>query len=95
MEYGLFKKVRNQLPEPNEQGERVVRFTKPSDVKWELPSPEILAVHAALARVLHASGMAEIVEKVFQDFEEIRSMHVMSDKVSNLLGEHLLLFVHG
>ncbi|KUL81969.1 hypothetical protein ZTR_10714 [Talaromyces verruculosus] len=95
VEYGLFKKVRNQLPEPNEQGERVVRFTKPSDVKWELPSPEILAVHAALAQVLHASGMAEIVEKVFRDFEEIRNMHVMSDKVSSLLGEHLLLLVHG
>jgi hypothetical protein len=28
-------------------------------------------VHAAIARILHASGMADVIDKTLQDMEEI------------------------
>lgn len=57
------------LPQPNAHGERIVRFEKHTDL--DLPSPELLEIHAVLAKILHASGMGEYIEKVIQDRSEI------------------------
>jgi hypothetical protein len=86
------------LPAPNAQGERIVRFAKQPGVNIELPSPAILEAHAALARVLHASGMAEQIEKFLRDQEEIvekiQDIHEFSSHISDLLARRLSLLVH-
>lgn len=58
----------------NASGEMIIRFTKPQDVDTELPSRVLLATHAAVAQILHASGMAEYVDKILDDREEIRQL---------------------
>lgn len=40
----------------------------------ELPSSILLATHAAIAQILHASGMAEVIDRVLQDAEEIKCL---------------------
>ena len=76
------------LPTPNAEGERIVRFKK-FDQNTQLPSPAILEAHAALARVLNASGMAEEIEKILRDQEKIKAqmldMHEFSHDVPELL----------
>ncbi|KLJ07872.1 hypothetical protein EMPG_16654 [Blastomyces silverae] len=60
------------LPEPDENNERVVRFTKHANYK--LPSRALLSAHAAVARILHATGMARIIDQIFRDREELRCL---------------------
>ncbi|KZF21946.1 hypothetical protein L228DRAFT_247558 [Xylona heveae TC161] len=57
------------LPKPNDHGHRLIKFTQHSDV--ELPSRSLLLMHASLAKILHASGMSERIDKVLQDREDI------------------------
>ncbi|KAJ5804242.1 uncharacterized protein N7518_000545 [Penicillium psychrosexuale] len=40
------------------------------DHHYRLPSPIILAVHAAIGNILHASGRADIFEKLMYDFRD-------------------------
>jgi len=60
------------LPPPNARGDRIVRFEKHADV--ELPSRVLLETHAALAKILHASGMAEYIDRIMEEREEIRCL---------------------
>ncbi|EFQ99939.1 hypothetical protein MGYG_02946 [Nannizzia gypsea CBS 118893] len=39
-----------------------------------LPSPELLGTHTALAKILHTSGMAESIDKLMEDCDEIVCM---------------------
>lgn len=43
-----------------------VRF-KSYDQRYDLPSPELFKVHAVLARIFHASGAAQQIEKTLND----------------------------
>lgn len=36
----------------------------------EPPAPRLLAVHCAIARILHLSGAGEYIDKIFRDMEE-------------------------
>lgn len=40
------------------------------DQRYDLPSPELLKVHAIIARIFHASGAAEYIEKALRDLGE-------------------------
>ncbi|KAF8576387.1 hypothetical protein K439DRAFT_664045 [Ramaria rubella] len=37
-----------------------------------LPDPRYIAIHAACAKVLHASGAAEVVDQYLKDYEEVK-----------------------
>lgn len=39
-----------------------------------LPDPRYLALHAACAKVVHASGMAEILDRAFDDLESMPTL---------------------
>jgi hypothetical protein len=45
-----------------------------SNSNMALPSPELLGTHAALAKILHASGMAERIDSVMRDWDELRCL---------------------
>ena len=60
------------LPTPNAQGDRIIKFESHNDV--DLPSRNLLQTHAALAKILHASGMAEHIDKVMEERDEIRGL---------------------
>lgn len=57
------------LPPLDERGRRLVRFQKRAD--FLLPSRELLEVHATIAKILHASGRADRLEKIMRDREQI------------------------
>jgi hypothetical protein len=40
------------------------------DGRYPLPDENLLAVHAAVAAILHASGMAEVIDRILQDRDE-------------------------
>jgi hypothetical protein len=46
-----------------------VTFTA-HDSRYPLPDEKLLAVHAAVAAILHASGMAEVIDRILQDRDE-------------------------
>jgi hypothetical protein len=46
-----------------------VTFTA-HDGRYPLPDEKLLAVHAAVAAILHASGMAEVIDRILQDRDE-------------------------
>jgi hypothetical protein len=50
-------------------GDGYVTFTA-HDGRYPLPDEKLLAVHAAVAAILHASGMAEIIDRILQDRDE-------------------------
>ncbi|KAJ9374430.1 hypothetical protein DTO282F9_1425 [Paecilomyces variotii] len=60
------------LPPPNQNNERLVKFEKYSNCN--LPSRVLLDTHAVIARILHASGKAEEIDKIFQEREQIRCL---------------------
>lgn len=45
-----------------------------NDTSYELPSPAILEAHAAVARILNATGMGEKIEDTLRDREELRCL---------------------
>ena len=47
-----------------------VTFTA-HDGRYPLPDEKLLAVHAAVAAILHASGMAEVIDRILQDRDEM------------------------
>jgi len=64
--YNVTPIVRLALPE-------YVEFTAHSGLH-ELPSPELLRLHAAVAQVLHASGLARYIDDVHEDRDMIRCL---------------------
>jgi hypothetical protein len=46
-----------------------VTFTA-HDGRYPLPDKRLLTVHAAVAAILYASGMAEVIERILQDRDE-------------------------
>jgi len=50
-----------------------VEFTAHSGLH-ELPSPELLQLHAAVAQVLHTSGLARFIDDVHEDRDMIRGL---------------------
>ncbi|PPQ93669.1 hypothetical protein CVT25_012728 [Psilocybe cyanescens] len=48
-----------------------IELTTPDPVKYPLPDPHYLALHAACAQVVHLSGAGKYIEKVLQDIETI------------------------
>ncbi|GFF82055.1 LOW QUALITY PROTEIN: conserved hypothetical protein, partial [Aspergillus lentulus] len=54
-------KVNQHLPYRNQDGERPVTFNQHADC--ELPIPVLLATHAAITEILHASGQAEQIDE--------------------------------
>ena len=50
-----------------------VEFTSHSGLH-QLPSPEILHLHAAVAQVLHVSGLARLIDDVHEDRNMIRCL---------------------
>lgn len=57
------------LPAPNRYGNREVRFQQHRGSQMPLPSRVLLATHAAIARILHASGMSEVIDRALEDME--------------------------
>lgn len=47
-----------------------ITFTT-ADHNLPIPDPRYLAIHAACAQVIHATGMAKCLDKVLQDMEEM------------------------
>ena len=41
------------------------------DIRYALPYPELLKIHAVIAQILYASGRAEEIDKVLRDRDEI------------------------
>lgn len=68
------------LPQPNSNGDRIVQFRGHADIK--LPSRTILQTHTALAKILHASGMAETIHKIMEEREELQCL--ASDGSTNI-----------
>ena len=64
--YKVSYAIRAVLPE-------YVEFTAHSGL-LELPSPELLRLHAAVAQVLHASGLARLIDDVHEDRNMIRCL---------------------
>jgi hypothetical protein len=60
------------LPAPNAQGDRIVKFESHNGL--DLPSRNLLQTHAALARILHASGMVEHIDKIMEERLEVRGL---------------------
>lgn len=42
------------------------------DNRWPLPSPKLLALHAAIGNIWHASRMADYVERILREADSIR-----------------------
>lgn len=64
--------IQAYLPRPDVYGIRKITFQQHSDAA--LPSPEVLGVHCALAKILHASGMSERIDKIIQEREELKCL---------------------
>ncbi|EUC55802.1 hypothetical protein RSOL_136530 [Rhizoctonia solani AG-3 Rhs1AP] len=72
----------HSLPEDS-----IVQFTTPDAERLPLPDPRYLAIHAACAKVLHASGIGEHIDQVLRDYEELPVL--ATDGTSNALFEAL------
>lgn len=64
-----------------------VSFVSRSNIP--VPDPRYLALHAACAKVVHQSGMAEILDKLIEDLE--RTDVLSSDGSSANLLHHALM----
>ncbi|KAL1969865.1 hypothetical protein VTN77DRAFT_7374 [Rasamsonia byssochlamydoides] len=70
---GFQRGLIRDLPPPNANNERLVTFKKHGN-NCDLPSPVLLDTHAAIAKILHASGKAEDIERILRDREETRCL---------------------
>ena len=53
-------------------GRLSVTFTSPNEALLRVPDPQLLALHAACARVAHMSGAAEVFDELERDIEDTR-----------------------
>jgi len=47
-------------------------YTFPNDKKIEPPSPQLIALHAACAKIAHTSGAAKYLQETFRDTESFQ-----------------------
>jgi hypothetical protein len=66
--YRLKKFPRHSASLPYPPGQ-FVTFTN-HDGRFELPSPELLAVHASIGNILNATGRGEEIEKLIRDYHD-------------------------
>ncbi len=45
-----------------------------SNPRFALPNPKFLAIHAACAKIYHASGMREVIDQVLRDKEVVKML---------------------
>ncbi len=45
-----------------------------SNPRFALPNPIFLAIHAACAKIYHASGMREVIDQVLRDKEVVKML---------------------
>lgn len=57
------------MAQPSIHSYHTIKFERHTSI--ELPRPVLLETHAALVKILHASGMSEHLDKVLRDWEEI------------------------
>ena len=58
-----------------DDGQKVIITS--ADPRYPLPDPRYLALHAAVAKVVHTAGMAEYLDDIVRKYENIR---VLSDE---------------
>jgi hypothetical protein len=59
-----------------------VQFQDHSQTGIQLPSPTFIALHAAVAHVLHLSGAGEVIDKVYDAFSGGGSTALSGDRAS-------------
>lgn len=59
-----------------------VQFQDHSQTGIQLPNPTFIALHAAVAHVLHLSGAAEVIDKVYNAFSDEGSTVPSGDRAS-------------
>ncbi|EDN07669.1 predicted protein [Histoplasma mississippiense (nom. inval.)] len=72
-------------PQGGPNGPRLVTFERHGGTAIDLPSPALLQMHAALAKVLHAPGMAKYMEDLVRDGNEIGCLAPSDFKEQTLL----------
>jgi len=55
--------------------DRLVEFSSPDPERFPVPSPKLLALHAACCKVAHMSGAAEYLDKYDRDLDDL---HVLA-----------------
>jgi hypothetical protein len=91
--YPGFPSFYSSMMPTNAHGEKFVRFTKQSDLDTELPCPIRLATHAAIARILHASGMAEAIDQILDNLEALRGLRQLAPNGTTDLTRHFSLLL--
>jgi len=71
------------------QHPRKVTFTTPDPATLPVPSPELLALHTACAKVAHLSGAGEYIDKIDRDVEDLGVLSYDGSS-SNVLNHALL-----
>lgn len=56
-----------------------------TDLSIEPPSPRLLAIHRAIAHILHLSGAGEYIDKILQDMEETGAREGGSTELGRLV----------
>lgn len=59
-----------------------MQFQDHTNTNTPLPDPYLLEVHFIISQVLHASGLAEILDELFDDYDSLRGL--ASDGSTNL-----------
>jgi hypothetical protein len=54
------------------------------DRSIDLPSPQLLKIHAAIGRILHLSAAGDYIDDFFQDIEEMEAGEVMMNGSTQL-----------
>ncbi|KAF8454039.1 hypothetical protein BDZ91DRAFT_748327 [Kalaharituber pfeilii] len=54
-------------------GDRIIRLST-HDQRLELPSRHLLTLHSVIARVLNATGMGQLIDKVFEERSNLRCL---------------------
>lgn len=62
------------FPRPSQNGKRYVKFERHPDSDLDQPSRVLLETHAAVAQILHSSGMSEVIDAALRDAEELKCL---------------------
>ena len=54
--------------------DQVITFTTPDPINFPLPSPRLLALHAACAKVACLSGAGDYIDIILEEMERIGEM---------------------
>ncbi|RJE26295.1 short chain dehydrogenase [Aspergillus sclerotialis] len=71
------------IPPANDNGDRIIRLQKHYNSEIELPSSILLGVHATIAKIVHASGMADVIDKTLEEIEDL--CYLATDGTPNFL----------